>query len=218
MKVRPYIIRQGDYLTKLGHTMGFEPQAIWGHAKNAKLRERRPEPDMLHPGDLLWVPDAPELRRLSIKGGATNRYAAHIPKKPVELRLQIGGEVLAKEPYLILGLGPEPIEGATDENGWLKTTVDVHVREIEVILTERARTLRLRIGDLDPVDTLAGLRKRLLHLGFYQPTKVGVENQDATDGDALVAALKAFQASEELPANGKLDDATWSALERAHGS
>jgi len=216
--MRPYVIRQGDYITKLGHTMGFDPSAIWSHPKNAALRERRPDPDMLHPGDLLWVPDAPELRRLAVRAGVTNRYAAQIPKKSVELRLQVGGAVLAKEPYVILGLGPDPIEGETDGLGWLKTRVDVNVREIEVLLPAKARTLRLRIGDLDPVDTLAGLRKRLLHLGFYQPTKVGAENQDATDGDALVAALKAFQASESLPSNGKLDDATKSALERAHGS
>jgi len=153
-----------------------------------------------------------------VRSGATNQYVAHIPKKPIDLKIQIGGEVLAKEPYVILGLGPEPVEGATDETGHLKTTVEVHVREIEVILPNQNRTLRLRIGDLDPIDTIAGLRKRLLHLGYYQPTRVGIENQDATDGDALIAALKAFQAFEVLPVTGKLDDETRKALNEAHGS
>ncbi len=216
--MRPYVIRQGDYITKLGHTMGFDALSVWNDPKNAGLRDRRPDPDMLHPGDLLWVPDAPDHRKLSVKAGGSNRYAAHIPKKPIDLKIQIGGEALPKEPYMILGLGPEPVVGETDERGHLVTKVDVSVREIEVILTRKERTLRLRIGDLDPVDTLAGLRKRLLHLGYYQPTKVGIENQDATDGDALVSALKAFQAHEKLAVTGKLDEDTRKALHGAHGS
>jgi len=216
--MRPYIVRQGDYLTKLGHIMGFDPDTVWNDPKNQSLKERRPDPEMLHPGDLLWVPDAPEARRLKVKNGAVNRYAAQIPKKAVELRIQVGGEPLPKEPFAILGLGPDPIEGETDEQGWLKTSVDVHVREIEVILTRKNRTLRVRVGDLDPIDTISGLRKRLLHLGFYKPSRIGVENADTTEGDALIAALKAFQASKKLPSTGKLDEPTRKALLEAHGS
>lgn len=216
--MRPYVIRQGDYLTKLAHTMGFDGSAIWNHPRNKPIRERRSEPDMLHPGDILWIPDAPEYKRLTVKSGASNRYVARIPKKPVELRVQIGGEPLPKEPYVILGLGPDPVEGATDETGFLKTQVQVHVREIEVILPRKNVTLRLRLGDLDPVDTISGLRKRLLHLGFYHPTQIGIENADAADGDALVAALKSFQAANNLKATGKMDDDTRKALESAHGS
>lgn len=216
--MRPYVIRQGDYLTKLGHTMGFDPGTVWADPKNQALRERRPDPDLLHPGDLVWIPDAAQARRLAVKAGSTNRYAAHIPKKPVDVRIQVGGEGLPKEPYTILGLGPEPITGQTDDEGWVRTKVDVHVRELEVVLTNKNRTLRVRVGDLDPIDTISGLRKRLSHLGFYKPSRVGVDNQDATEGDALVAALKAFQASKQLPANGKLDEETRKALTGAHGS
>lgn len=216
--MRPYIIRQGDYLTKLGHTMGFDPDAVWNNPKNQGLKERRPDRDMLHPGDLLWVPDAPDAKRLIVKNGTTNRYAANIPKKAIEVRVQVGGEALAKEPYSILGLGPDPIEGETDEQGWIKTKVDVHVREVEVILTRKNRTLRVRVGDLDPIDTLSGLRKRLFHLGFYKPARISADNEDVTEGGTLIVALKAFQSSKGLPATGKLDDETKKALTGAHGS
>lgn len=216
--MRPYVIRQGDYLTKLAHTMGFDGSAVWDHPKNANLKERRPDPEMLHPGDILWIPEAAEPKKLAIHAQSSNRYAARIPKKPVELRIQVGGEALAKEPYIILGIGPDPIEGATDDQGWLRTEVAVHVREIEVLLPQKSRTLRLRVGDLDPIDTVSGLRKRLFQLGYYQPSKVGVENQDATDGDALIAALKSFQSANQLKSTGKLDDDTRKKLVGAHGS
>jgi hypothetical protein len=216
--MKPYVIRQGDYLTKLAHQRGFDATAIWNDPKNARIRDKRTEPNLLHPGDILWIPDAPEVRRLAVKSGSANRYVANIPKMPVEVRLQVGGAPLAKEPYQILGLGPDPIEGATDDDGWLKATVPVHVREIEVLLTEKDRTLRVRVGDLDPVDTLSGLKKRLTHLGFYQPSRVGIENDDVADDDALVSALKAFQSSRDIGPTGKLDDDTRKALTGAHGS
>jgi hypothetical protein len=216
--MRPYVIRQGDYLTKLAHQRGFDADTVWNDPKNQSIRERRTEPNLLHPGDVLWIPESEQHRRLSIKAGSTNRYAAVVPKVPVELRLEIGREPIVDEPYEILGLGPDPVRGKTDEHGTLAARVPVHVREIEVRLLERNRTLRLRVGDLDPVDTVSGLKKRLAHLGFYQPTSVGVENEVAADGDALVGALRAFQASQNLETTGKLDDETRKALLAEHGS
>lgn len=70
---------------------------------------------------------------------------------------------------------------------------------------------------MDPVDTLSGLKKRLTHLGFYQPSRV-VENDDVADGDALIAALKAFQSHRGLEPTGKLDLDTEKALTGEHGS
>ena len=216
--MKPYVIRQGDYLTKLAHIHGFDADAIWNHAQNGDLREKRSQRDMLHPGDILWIPDAPSHRKLPLRAGAANRYVARIPKVPVALRLQVGGEPLVKEPFRILGLGGEPIEGATDEDGYLSASVPVHVREIEVLLTQKGRTLRLRVGDLDPINTVMGVKKRLTHLGFYQPQRVGVENNEAADGEALISALKAFQQENGLEPSGKLDEPTAKALSGAHGS
>ena len=41
--MRPYVIRQGDYITKLAHQRGFDADAIWNDPKNQSLRERRTE-------------------------------------------------------------------------------------------------------------------------------------------------------------------------------
>ncbi len=214
--MRPYVIRQGDYLTKLAHVMGFDATTVWNDPKNEALREKRPDWNLLYPGDILWVPSGPNHRRLPIRAGGHNRYIARIPRVFVALRITIGGEPLTKEPFRILGLG-DPVEGETDEKGYLHAGLPVHLREIEVLLPSRDRTLRLRVGDLDPVDTVGGLKKRLMHLGYYQPTRIGVENEVA-DGDALVSALKSFQADKGIAPSGKLDDATREGLTGDHGS
>jgi hypothetical protein len=215
--MKPYVVRQGDYLTKLAHTMGFNPDSVWAHPKNEALRNKRTDPDMLQPGDLLYVPDEAR-ERLPIEPGTINAYVARIPRMPVAVKLQVGGAPLSKERYRILGLGPDPIAGATDEDGYLRTEVAVHVREIEVQLVDRKRTLRVRVGNMDPINELAGLQKRLQHLGFYQATRGGSENFEAKDPPAVKAALAAFQSSRKLPATGHLDDDTRAALIAAHGS
>jgi hypothetical protein len=215
--LKPYIVRQGDYLTKLGHLRGFEPEKIWNDPKNADLKKKRASMDTLEPGDIVYVPDEPR-PRLPVQSGIVNNYVARIPKVPVNLKLQIGGKILDKEPYEIRGLGPKPITGATDENGNLSTQVHVHVREIEVHLTDRNKTLRVRVGDMDPINELSGLQKRLTHLGFYVPTKTGTENFDALDPHQIVSALRAFQASRKIQVTGRLCDDTRKALIAASGS
>lgn len=215
--MKPYVVRQGEYLTKIAHTLGFDAERVWNDPKNEALRKKRADFDQLQPGDILFVPDAPR-PRLSLEVGSSNQYVARIPKMPVSLKLQIGGEILVKEPYRILGLGPDPIEGATDEKGYLSAKVDVHIREIEVELIDRKRTLRVRVGNLDPINEISGLQKRLTHLGFYQPSFAGTENFEAKDIKQLTAALSTFQSSVNLPATGRLDEETAKALIDAHGS
>ncbi len=217
MTMKPYVIRQGDYLTKLAHTKGFDAEAIWNDAKNEDLKNKRKDPQQLQPGDILYISDG-STPKLPVTVGSSNDYVARIPKVPVLLRLQIGGEILEKEPFIILGVGPKPIEGATDEHGYLKTEVGVNVREIEVRLPARDRTLRVRVGNMDPLNELSGLQKRLTHLGFYQPSYAGTENYEACDPKQIMAALAAFQSAQKLPATGKLDEDTAKALVAAHGS
>lgn len=215
--MKPHVVRQGEYLTKISHTLGFDAERVWNDPKNEALRKKRVDFDQLQPGDILFVPDAPR-PRLALEVGGNNQYVARIPKMPVVLKLQVGGEILVKEPYRILGLGPDPIEGATDEKGYLSAKVDVHIREIKIELIDRKRTLRVRVGNLDPINEISGLQKRLTHLGFYQPSFAGTENFEAKDVKQLTAALATFQSSVDLPATGRLDEETAKALVDAHGS
>ncbi len=58
--MKPYIVRQGDFLMKIAHAQGFDADVVWSDPKNEGL-ERTRDPNLLHPGDLLWVPEsAPE--------------------------------------------------------------------------------------------------------------------------------------------------------------
>ena len=59
MTMRPYVVRQGDYLTGLADRHGFDPKQVWEDQRNAELRAERPSPEVLAPGDIVFLPEHP---------------------------------------------------------------------------------------------------------------------------------------------------------------
>jgi hypothetical protein len=107
--LRPYVVKQGDYLTKLAHTFGFDAEEVWNDPKNAELKQRRADMDVLAPGDVVYLPEASK-EGLPLTPGTSNRYTAKVPKIEVTLAFQDGDAPLANEPCEVLGLGG--VEGA----------------------------------------------------------------------------------------------------------
>src|SRR5262245_20482030 len=101
--MKPYVVRQGDYLTKLAFVLGFDADAVWSDPKNAELTSAR-DRNLLHPGDVLWLPDRAR-RPLPIAAGAANKYVATITRTNIRLRFKGDKEPLANEPYVVEGLG-----------------------------------------------------------------------------------------------------------------
>ena len=56
MEMRPYVVRQGEHLAGIAARYGFDPQPVWEHEANSELREQRRDPQILAPGDLLYIP------------------------------------------------------------------------------------------------------------------------------------------------------------------
>jgi hypothetical protein len=185
--------------------------------KNADLRERRGDHHILNPGDILYIP-VREKKTLPLKKGATNVYQATVPKVLVSLVLRdSAGEPLPHEPCEVRGLGQEidgkavPLE--TEEDGSLQLNVPVIVREITLHLPHQNVTYHIGVGDMDPLDELTGVKKRLQNLGFWR-------FDGETDHDparTLKWALGTFQAQRGLDPTGVLDEATKAALLDEHG-
>lgn len=225
-EVRPYVIRKGDYLTKLGHELGFDPAYVWAHPKNQELVEKRKSMEVLKPGDLLWVPDEAR-RRMPVEAEAKNAYVARVPKVPLVVTLKLGGKVLKKEPYILRGLGKLPdgtgsrkdeMTGETDEEGRIRLMPSVHVREVEVVLPRKKKELRLFIAGMAPDNELSGVRMRLKNLGYLGAKHQGAERYEAIDPVQLEAAVRAFQVDVGLEVTGVVDDALTAKLVEVHGS
>lgn len=51
-----YTVVSGDSLSKIAKRYDIEWRDLYEHPFNAEFREKRPNPDLIHPGDVLWVP------------------------------------------------------------------------------------------------------------------------------------------------------------------
>lgn len=216
MAMRPYVIRQGDHLLKLGHILGFDADKVWNDGKNQEIKQARKDPAMLRPGDVLFIPDEPK-KRLKVNAKETNAYVARVPTVRVEVVLSEDDEPIKDERYVLEGIGDDT-EHKTDGEGRVSFEVPVHVREVTVKLLDRKSEMKIAIGDLDPPDTPSGARMRLTSLGYYGASADGADRWIAHEGEAVAAALRAFQKEKGLSATGELDEATQAALVEAHGS
>lgn len=215
--MKPYVIRQGDYLVKLAHVLGFDAEEVWNAAKNAKLRQERKSHNMLVPGDILFVPDEPAPRS-RLDAMTSNTYVAHVPRVRVRMRMAVAGTPMKNEAYVVRGIGEDAKERKTDGEGTVAFEADVHVREVEIHFPARELTRTVAIGGLDPIEAPSGLRMRLTHLGFYSAHRGGADGHTGRDENRLDAAVKAFQSANGIAPSGELDPSTKRAIVAAHGS
>lgn len=215
MSLVPYVVRQGDYLAKLAARMGFDAEKVWNDPKNKALHDTR-DPDILSPGDVLFVPDTPP-PGAPLQLQAQNAFVAEIPTVAVTLALREEGEALANEPYVVEGLG-EPLTGNTGADGSVTLHVPVDVKGVRIVLPGRKLAYPVLIGHLDPVETASGVRGRLANLGFYdvdRPADMPVD--DGYDAARLRAATLTFQLANGLELTGAVDAETRAKLVAAHG-
>src|SRR5262249_48820085 len=143
----------------------------WNHAKNEELKQARPDPSLLAPGDILQIPSKSKEGKPAQKG-TSNEYTAHVPKVTIAIVLknmdEEGAPPYKDEPYVLEGLG-EPVVGTTDGEGKISFTVPVHVAEVSIDLYKRRIVFPVRLGHLDPVEVPSGVKQRLEHLGYYGP-------------------------------------------------
>lgn len=215
--MKPYVIQQGDYLTRLATRLRFDADAVWNHPANEALRALRPDPNQLCPGDLLRVPAEPVEAPLPLRGGAANRYRSRAPRVGLTVAFRDGdeGAPLANERYVIEGLGGR-VTGTSDGDGRVRFEVPVTVSEVRVVFCERHLAFQVDVGHLDPVNSDSGVRQRLAHLGF-DGWPLGAAAGLPRPEDDGARAVRAFQRANDLEETGVSDDATRAALRSAHG-
>jgi hypothetical protein len=213
--MKAYVIRQGDYLTKLAYTMGLDLDDVWNDPKNEALRDERPDHSILCPGDVLFVPDT-QSKSLPLVGGTTNEFVATVPKITVEVRLlDCEGAPIAAEPYRVMDVPEADQEQKeTDPEGTIRVEVAVHVRSVTISLERLGLTYEFMVGDLDPHDEPSGARQRLANLGYGEDAL-----PDASDGGSSPnLALERFRRAAKSAATGDLGPGDHEALEKEHGS
>ncbi|MEZ0231045.1 MAG: peptidoglycan-binding protein [Planctomycetota bacterium] len=208
-------VQQGECLSSIAAQHGMTWRQLWECPANESLREKRKNPNVLHPGDEVSIP---EKKRPSVPlelDGTRTVTRRRAGRRQLELRVvDAAGKALADKEYKLAPKGGGERKGRTDARGIVREELPTSVQE--ATLEVGPLRFELDIGHLNPLehtddDGLSGAQARLKNLG-YRVGKI-----DGLWGPRTEGAIRAFQRDERLEVTGKLDAATRTRLAARHG-
>lgn len=216
---RVHVVRPGDCIESIAARAGWDFRELWEHEGNRELRERRTNPSLLGPGDLVHIPASFARRPLPIEAGSTHQFRARAPLTSIRLRLvrdEDSGDGQPAPAAPLAGVayrlraGMLTIEGTTDNDGNLEAHVPATLQSALLIVapgSDDERWLDLQIGHLDPLEEPSGVAQRLENLGLLS---------DAGTAAGLRHAISTFQTRHGLTGAGELTPETTAKLREVH--
>jgi len=211
-----YTAKQGDCLSSLAAQQGLRNwRAIWDHPENDSFQQKRSNPNVIAPGDRLYLPDRDALFK---DGAVDSRNTYVLARDKTTLRIVAADE--NGQPYQQLDyeltIGDDTRTGKTDDQGMLQQLIDAGATSGVLTLRwpddpPRKCTWRLKLGHLDPVSDISGVQARLNNLGCNAGPVDGIL------GPVTRAAVRAFQEKYRLEVDGDPGPITQSKLEEVHG-
>ncbi|HEY3065949.1 MAG TPA: peptidoglycan-binding protein [Methylomirabilota bacterium] len=204
-----HVVAQGECLASIARQYGFlDYRTIYDHASNAALKKSRPDPNVLHPGDRLFIPDK-DAREESRGTEKRHRFQLRRQRIFLDVILKLNDEPIANTPY-VLRIGSRQLEGTTDGTGRIRHEVAATETSARLILKDPALEWDLRLGALDPLEEVSGVQGRLQNLGF------GCGAIDGLMGPRTRSSLRQYQGMRKLSSTGEADGATRSRLRTEH--
>jgi hypothetical protein len=208
--------KQGDYLVKVANEQGFfDHRTVWDDAQNQALKEKRKNPNVLAPGDEVFVPEkAP--KKAAAATGQTHKFKVKKEKNLLRLVLEdfyfkpVAG---AKCELRVDGQVFQVVSGG---DGKIEQEIPVTAQHAELFVKDGSTplknvTLKVEIGHLDPVEEVSGQKARLSNLGYY------LGSPDTSDEARFQSAVEEFQCDNGLKVDGKCGPSTQAKLKQIHG-
>lgn len=204
-----HIVKSGDCLSTIAAQYGFRRwQTIYNAPENDSFRQKRPNPNVIYPGDEVVIPDK-QLREESRNTEKKHRFRAPAPAWVLRVRiLDETREPIANAPFTLDIEGERVLEDSTGDDGLFAVEVPAGARSGSLhVLGE---SVDLNIGHLDPVSVTRGLQQRLNNLALNAGPVDGIM------GERTRSAIAAFQSQEGLDRTGSPDDETRKQLLKVH--
>lgn len=203
-----HTVEQGEHLARIALLHGFENyQVVWDHPHNAGLTKLRQNPNVLLPGDRVFIPDK-QAKKESVATG--NRHRFKLMAQPLALRVvlrDVNRQPIVNTACELLIEG-EVRSLMTDATGMVELNVPKTAEQCQVVV--RDQQIPARIGHLDPVEEISGQLARLNNLGYQAGAP------DAHDA-RMRSAVEEFQCDHGLEVNGVCDAPTQAKLKEVHG-
>lgn len=226
-----YTVVQGDYLSKIARTFGFSSHLVlWDAPENKELKELRKNPNVLFPGDRLFIPK----KEIKEQNGATGkRHRFELQSEKLFLRISLTdlkNHALAGNDCT-LSLETDSKVLSTDSQGMLEREILDPRTAAQGLLLDRGSTrdalrverqIPLKIGNLDPETKVSGQIARLNNLG-YNAGDVPENALTADEEKTLIksvqfrSAVEEFQCDFHLAVDGICGAKTAKKLKETHG-
>ena len=207
-----YTVVQGECVESIAFESGFFWQTIWNHPRNAAIKQARGSPNVLLPGDRLYIPEI-RLKTVDRPTDKKHRFVRKCMTSKLRLCLKQVGEPRRKQPYYLV-IDGKPCKGKTDGDGCIEVVIPPNAKSGKLVIGDHLwnrQILVLELGAMDPITDIAGVQKRLQNLGFVcEPSG---EMDELTSG-----AIAAFQKSEDLEPTGEINQQTIEKLKERYGS
>jgi LysM domain len=203
-------VQQGDCLSSIADQYGLSPKTVWDHPENSQLKRDRKDPNVLCPGDELFIP-ALELKTES--GATEQKHRFRKKNTPAKVRLRLLDDQFKPRANVKYKLQIDGLwhDGSTDADGKIEYTIPPSAKD-GLLVIENECVIPLALGGLDPVGTDHGVKQRLNNLGYECDGSVEVWE------DESLSALHAFQTAQGLNLTAEPDQPTRDKLVQAHGS
>jgi N-acetylmuramoyl-L-alanine amidase len=211
-----HIVEQGDCFSNIADLYGFaDYRAIYDHPANSSLKQKRPNPNILFPGDTIVIPDKQQ-KEISCATGQQHIFQVNRAATVLRLRIQDDqNKPFANKKYRLAVDGINT-EGQTDGDGMIIQKIPPSAATGNLVVWiyddpgAAGVPFPLDLGHIDPVTELSGIQARLNNLGYDCGSVDGVFGPDTE------AALKMFQANVGLHVTGQADSATQARLAQVH--
>ncbi|HUU46767.1 MAG TPA: peptidoglycan-binding protein [Acidobacteriota bacterium] len=209
MAHKKYTVKQGDCISSIAFEHGFFPDTIWNDPENSELKEKREDPNVLLPGDVVYIKDK-EIKEESCASDQRHRFRRKGVPEILRIQFKINDEPRANEAY-VLEIDGSRSEGKSDGDGVVEVWIPPSAMSGKISFPDGEDEYELELGDLDPITEISGLQARLRNLGFYDGEVDGEESEE------LEQAIRVIQERHDLEPTGELDETTRDKILEEHG-
>jgi len=211
-----HTVEQGDHLSKIAKQYGFSDyRTIWDDGQNAEVRQKRQNPNVLAPGDRLYIPDK-ELKSASRSTEKHHTFQVKVQRLKLRLVLEDQYEKPIANAPCELHVESAIHQLTTDGSGKIEQDISATAENVRLIIRSKETALDdliipLKVGHLDPVDEMTGQQARLANLGYYTGPI------DSQENPAFRLAVEEFQCDHGLAVDGACGSQTQAKLKSVHG-
>lgn len=191
-----YTVKNGDCIESIAQEHGHFWQTVWNHPANAQLKKARKDPNVLLPGDLVTIPP---VEQKEVAKATEARHKFRLKGVPSILKMVIKDmDEVVKNAKCTIVIDGTVTESQTDGKGRVQIPIPPNAQSGKLIVVHEGEEMEfdLKLGSVDPLESLSGIQARLANLG-YQVTVTG--NWDTETTEAISKFCDAQDIDEPPP-------------------